>query len=165
MFIHRTWTDRSPDPRIIKQINPEIARDKMEKYIFKQNQLLPVIIGLACFIILSGCVTAKQQMLNDGYKPLTNEEYIALFSKPVNMRWTTQSMEQGNVVLSPDKTATISYSGGIDDGTWVAENDRLCISWVRLGGGGKQCVTFFKIDENKYRVFEPSGRFFSVNLE
>lgn len=74
-------------------------------------------------------------------------------------------MEQGIVVLSPDKTATISYSGGIDYGMWVAENDRLCISWVRLEGGGKQCVTFFKIDENKYRVFEPSGRFFSVNLE
>ena len=137
----------------------------MKRFILKQIELLPVIVGLACFVILSGCVTAKQQMLNDGYKPLSNEEYISLFSKPVNMRWTTQSMEQGNVVLSPDKTATISYSGGIDDGTWVAENDRLCISWVRLGGGGKQCVTFFKIDENKYRVFEPSGRFFSVNLE
>ena len=137
----------------------------MNKHIHKQKEAIPVVIVFACFVILSGCVTAQQQMLNEGYKPLTNEEYIALFSKPVNMRWTTQSMEQGNVVLSPDKTATISHSGGIDDGTWVAENDRLCIIWLRLGGGGKQCVTFFKIDENKYRVFEPSGRFFSVNIE
>ena len=137
----------------------------MNRRIQKHAEEIRSAIILIFLVLLSGCVTAEQQMLNEGNKPLTNEEYNALFSKPVNMRWTTQSMEQGNVVLSPDKTATISHSGGIDDGTWAAENDRLCITWLRLGGGGKQCVTFFKIDDNKYRVFEPSGRFFLVNIE
>ena len=116
-------------------------------------------------LVLSGCVTAEQKMLDDGYKPLTNQQLNELFSTPLTMRWTLQSMDQGNVEMSPDKTAKITHSGGVDYGTWETENDRLCISWDRFRGGGKECNTFFKLEEKKFRVFRPTGQFFLVTVE
>ncbi len=134
--------------------------------LFKKPAMGARFIWIASFLILlSGCVTAEQQMLNDGYKPLTNDELNALFSTPKKMRWTLQSMEQGDVELLPDKTATISRSGGVDYGTWRAVDDRLCINWERLRASGEQCNILFQVEENKFKVFPPSGRFFMVTIE
>ncbi|MGI9537676.1 MAG: hypothetical protein ACR2PB_11455 [Desulfocapsaceae bacterium] len=136
------------------------------KKLSRKHTVVAKFFLISSFLVLfTGCVTAKQKMLNDGYKPLTNQELDVLFSKSVTMRWTLQSMDQGNVEMSPDKTAKISHSGGIDDGTWETEDDRLCISWERFRGGGKECNTFFKIDENKFRVFRPSGHYFLATIE
>lgn len=136
------------------------------KKLSQKHTVVATFIFISSFLILfSGCVTGKQKMLNDGYKPLTNQELNALFSKNLTMRWTLQSMEQGNVEMSPDKTAIISHAGGIDDGIWAAENDRLCISWKRFRGGGKECNTFFKIGDKKYKVFRPSGFDFLVTIK
>jgi len=117
------------------------------------------------FMLLSGCVTVEQQMIDDGYKPVTTQELNELFSKPVNMRWTLRNMEQGNVELDPDKNAKITHAGGIDYGTWAAENDRLCISWDRFRGGGKECNTLFKIGESKFKVVPPDKLDFIVTIE
>ena len=117
------------------------------------------------FMLLSGCVTVEQQMIDDGYKPVTTQELNELFSKPVNIRWTLRNMEQGNVELGPDKNAKITHAGGIDYGTWAAENDRLCISWDRFRGGGKECNTLFKIGENKFKVVPPDKLDFIVTIE
>ena len=117
------------------------------------------------FMLLSGCMTVEQQMIAEGYKPLTTQEINALFSKPVNLRWTLRNMEQGNVELSPDKGAKIVHAGGIDYGTWAAENDRLCISWDRFRGGGKECNTLFEIGEKKYKVVPPDNLDFIVTIE
>ena len=110
-------------------------------------------------------MTVTEQMIEDGYKPLTTQEINALFSKPVNMRWTLRNMEQGNVELSPDKKATITHAGGVDYGTWAAEDDRLCISWEKFRGGGKECNTLFKIEENKFKVVPPDKLDFTVTIE
>ena len=116
-------------------------------------------------ILLSGCMTVEQQMIDEGYKPLTTQEINALFSKPVNMRWTLRDMQQGNVKLLPDKTAEISHAGGIDYGIWAAEDDRLCISWERFRGGGKECNTLFEIGKNKFKVVPPDKLDFIVTIE
>ena len=137
----------------------------MKKRSQKQTRVAEFILITSFLILVSGCVTAKQKMLNDGYTPLTNQDLEALFSEPVTMRWTLQSMDQGNVDMSPDKTAKITHAGGIDYGRWAAEDDRLCISWDRFRGGGKECNTFFKIDDKKFKVFRPSGQYFLVTTQ
>ena len=117
------------------------------------------------FMPLSGCMTVEQQMIDDGYKSLSTQELNELFSKSVNMRWTLRNMEQGNVELVPDKTAKITHAGGIDYGVWAAEDDRLCIRWERFRGGGKECNTFFKIGDNKFKVVPPDKLDFIVTIE
>lgn len=137
----------------------------MKKSHGKHAELLKIPVVFILLILLSGCLTVKQQMIEEGYEPLTTQELNALFSKPVNMRWTLRNMEQGNVELLPDKGAKITHAGGVDYGTWAAEDDRLCISWDRFRGGGKECNTLFKIGENKFKVVPPDKLDFTVTIE
>ena len=132
-----------------------------EKYV----KILGFVFISSVLMLLSACMTVKQQMINDGYKPLTTQEINTLFSKPVNMRWTLRNMEQSNVELRPDKAAKITHAGGVDYGTWAAEDDRLCISWERFRGGGKVCNTLFKIGDNKFKVVPPDKLDFIVTIE
>ena len=137
----------------------------MKKSHGKHAELFKIPVVFILLILLSGCLTVKQQMIEEGYEPLTTQELNALFSKPVNMRWTLRNMEQGNVELLPDKGAKITHAGGVDYGTWAAEDDRLCISWDRFRGGGKECNTLFKIGENKFKVVPPDKLDFTVTIE
>lgn len=137
----------------------------MKKSHGKHAELFKIPVVIILLILLSGCLTVKQQMIEEGYEPLTTQELNALFSKPVNMRWTLRNMEQGNVELLPDKGAKITHAGGVDYGTWAAEDDRLCISWDRFRGGGKECNTLFKIGENKFKVVPPDKLDFTVTIE
>lgn len=137
----------------------------MEKSPEKHIGLSRFLIVFVFFIVLSGCATPTQQMIDEGYSPLTTQELNALFSKPVNMRWTLRNMQQGDLELLPDKSAKITHAGGIDYGTWAAEEDRLCISWERFRGGGKRCNTLFKVGENKFKVVPPDKLDFTVTIE
>lgn len=137
----------------------------MNKFSQKYIKVLLFVLISCVFVLLSGCMTVEQQMIDDGYKPLTTQELNELFSKPVTMRWTLRNMEQGDVELLPDKAAKITHAGGIDYGTWAAEDDRLCISWERFRGGGKECNTLFKIGENKFKVVPPDKLDFIVTIE
>ena len=137
----------------------------MSKILHTHIQVFGVVLVSFVFMLLSGCATKEQQMIDDGYKPLTTQELNELFSKPVNLRWTLRDMEQGNVELSPDKAATITHAGGVDYGTWAAEDDRLCISWDRFRGGGEECNTLFKIEKNKFKVVPPDKLDFTVIIE
>ena len=110
----------------------------MKRFLMKHTGFYKLLVISFFLIFLSGCMTVSEQMIEDGYTPLTTQELNTLFSKPVNVRWTLRNMEQGNVELSPDKSATITHAGGVDYGTWAAEDDRLCITWDRFRGGGKE---------------------------
>lgn len=135
--------------------------------IFFQNHIKVFRFVYISFVLmlLSGCITVEQQLINDGYKPLTTQELNELFAKPVNMRWTLQSMEQGDLELFPDKAAKITHAGGIDYGTWKAEDDNLCITWDRFRGGIKRCNTLFKVGEKKFKVIPPDKLNFLVTIE
>ena len=126
--------------------------EQMKK--LSQNNLKVLGFVFISFILmfLSGCMSLEQRMIEDGYKPLTTQELNELFSKHVTMRWTLRNMKQGDAELSPDKKAKLSHAGGIDYGTWSAEDDKLCINWDRFRGGLKECNTWFKIGENKFKV-------------
>ena len=129
------------------------------------SQLFRLFVVSSVFLLLSGCMTVTEQMIADGYTPMTNQEINTLFSKPVSMRWTLRSMEQGDLELSPDKGAKITHAGGVDYGTWAAEDDRLCITWERFRGGGTYCNTLFEIEENKIKVVPPNKLDFTVTIE
>lgn len=131
----------------------------------KHKMVLGSLFIACVFALLSGCMTVEQQMIEDGYQPLTTQELNELFSKPVNIRWTLRNMQQGNVELTPDKAAKIIHAGGVDYGTWAAEDDRFCISWERFRGGGKECNTLFKVGDNKFKVVPPDALDFTVTIE
>ena len=101
-----------------------------------------LVLALAGMCIgLSGCVTAQQKMMDEGYKPLTTGELTALFSGTRNAKWV------GN-----DGTQMVTWASGSTDGTYSIKDGTFC-SKINIPGRGERCSVFFKIDENKYKLF------------
>ena len=50
-------------------------------------QLVSIAIVTSLTLTLGGCVTAKQKKLDLGIKPINNQELKTLFSKPLDVKY------------------------------------------------------------------------------
>ncbi len=112
--------------------------------------------GLCLLMLTSGCVTAKQKMLDSGIKPLNNQELKILFSEPTNVSF---SGGKGNASINhfPDGTQKITHGGGSDEGVWRISNGEICGKWKNIRQGSENCNTMFKVEDNKYKLISKEG--------
>ncbi len=120
-----------------------------------------VIGGL--FLLLTGCVTAKQKKLEAGFKPLSNHELQTLFSK--NNDATFVSNKNGMVTSMTyfkDGRQKFSNSKLSDEGNWRIVGDTVCSVWKELRQGAEECTTFFQSADNKFEVYKKTGTLYGV---
>ena len=113
-------------------------------------------VGLCLLLLIGGCVTAKQKMLDAGINPLTDEQLKVLFSKPTDVIF---SGNKGNASIkhSPDGTQQMSHGGGSDEGFWRIANGEICGKWKNLRQGSENCNTMFQVEDNKYKLVNKTG--------
>lgn len=113
-------------------------------------------VGLCLLLLIGGCVTAKQKMLDAGINPLTDEQLIVLFSQPTDVSYIGN---KGNASIkhSPDGTQKINYNGVSDEGFWRIANGEICGKWKNLRQGSENCSTMFQVEDNKYKLVNETG--------
>ncbi|HKJ64653.1 MAG TPA: hypothetical protein VJ969_04580 [Desulfopila sp.] len=110
-------------------------------------------------LILGGCVSGKQKLVDQGNKPLTNMELKEIFTQKQVADGTNSEGHSFVVTWLPDGSqSALSSSGKTYTGTYYFDGDKYCSKldhrdFVR-------CTTWFKVGENKYKLFregEPGG--------
>ena len=123
-----------------------------------KHVLKPTLLAvfLCLLLLIGGCVTAKQKMLDAGINPLTDEQLIVLFSQPTDVSYLGN---KGNASIKhlPDGTQKISYNGGSDEGFWRIANGEICGKWKNLRQGSENCSTMFQVEDNKYKLVNKTG--------
>lgn len=104
---------------------------------------------------LSGCVSTKQKMLDDGMTPLKTHELQSLFSEKKIAKWhNTQKQQWATITYLPDGSQSAVSKGKTYTGTYSFENDQFC-SKMDHRKGEIRCSTWFEIDEKTYHLFKP----------
>lgn len=124
---------------------------------FKKNYLLTSLstIAILVLVVLGGCVTTKQRLIDSGLKPLTTEELEALFAEEKEASFTTQKTS-GTVKYYPDRTQKATWPGGNSGGTYFIEDGKFC-SKLDIRAGAVKCTTWFKVNENTYTLVLDDG--------
>lgn len=113
--------------------------------------------ALLSLLLVVGCVqSAKQKKLELGATPLGDQEFQALFSKPLSGSFVSP---RGTTLVQymPDGTQKMQYSKGSDTGEWRIANGEQCSKWKNLRKGKEKCTTWFEIGMGKYEVYNPDG--------
>lgn len=124
-----------------------------------KNSYNQILLASGCvLLLLTGCVTAKQKLVESGVQPMTGNEISELFSQPTNVSY---SGPKGSATIHhmPDGTQKIDYPGGTDEGNWRVNGDDICGKWQKLRSGSEQCSSMFKISENTYKFFGSDGSY------
>lgn len=124
----------------------------------QNNTILSIALFFFFAVILGGCVSAKQKMMDEGNKSLSGMELKELFSeKRVANGVNTQKNNTFVVTHMPDGTQSVVGSNGKTyPGTYYIEGDRYC-SKMDFRGGAVKCTTWFKVGGKKYKLFNDSG--------
>ncbi len=114
------------------------------------------LLMVAFFVVLGvgGCVTAKQQMLDAGEKPLTEQELQILFASAPTDVEVTHPKGTTYVNHFPDGTQKATWDGGSNEGRYWIENGKVC---GKYNGRPQRCSTAFKVAENQYKLFDDQG--------
>ena len=106
-------------------------------------------------ILLSGCVTTEKKLMEEGNKPLTQNQLESLFSQTRTINWKSAKGSTGTSIIRPDHTSEWKWSGGSGAGKWEIRGNRYC---VIPNDGNESCRTVFKTGDKEYTLFE-SGSF------
>lgn len=116
------------------------------------------MLFIGCLFFLSGCVTAKQKLLDQGMTPLDNVAYEEILSKPIKFKLKDLKYNENSTLeYSPDGTQKFDNGQFTDEGWWRIENNEYCSKWKKIRNGAERCYTWFKVEENTYEVFYPDG--------
>ena len=105
-------------------------------------------------ILLSGCVTTEKKLMEEGNKPLTQNQLESLFSQTRTFKWKSSKGTTGTGVVRQNHTAEAKWSGGAESGKWEIQDNMYCV----IFSGNKSCRTVYKTGEKEYTMFE-SGSF------
>ncbi len=116
------------------------------------------LLFLIIVVLIGGCVTGKQKMLDKGMKPMNSQNFNSLFSKTV--KGTYHNFNSGRVsslIFFSNGTMTVSNTKLDDEGTWRVVNGELCGSWKTIRNGAERCTTWFKTSDKEYDDYDPAG--------
>jgi len=121
------------------------------------RKLFYYAITIIFALVLVGCVTGKQKLLDSGMQPLKQTDFDDLFSKDIKANYLNSNGHNVSVQFYPDGTQKYSSPKNSDIGKWSIKNNEQCSTWSNLRNGQEKCFTWFKISENKYELFEQNG--------
>ncbi len=108
-------------------------------------------------LILGGCVSAKQKLMDQGNKPLTNIEFKELFAVKQVANGIPSEGNPFVMTTLPDGTiSAVGSTGKTYTGTYSLEGDKFCSKMDHRGGAIK-CSTWFKVGDNIYKTFRDDG--------
>ncbi len=117
-----------------------------------------VFLLVLSLLFISGCVTAKQKRLESGLKSLGNTELESLFSKEFKAKFLSYKYDTTSYLhYFPDGVQKIETPKFDDKGVYQLVNGEHCSQWEIIRQGAEKCTTWFKIEDNKYEVFNPDG--------
>ena len=122
----------------------------------KKLVLASIIISICLY--LSGCVSAKQKMVESGQKPLTNQELKQIFTEKKIASYISAKGRTGKVTYLPDgsQSAVDDKNGKTYPGTYYFDGDKYC-SKMDHRGGEVRCTTWFRLGDNKYQLYRDDG--------
>lgn len=128
-------------------------KKNVSKYLQSILLLIPILF------LVGGCVTAKQKKLDAGIKPLNDQGFQALFSKPFEATFiSSKNGRTSNLQYFPDGTQKLSNTKITDEGTWRIVNGDQCSKWKTIRKGVEKCGTWFEIADGKYEIYlSPEG--------
>ncbi len=116
-----------------------------------------VLVCTIVTIVLSGCVTAEQKLLDKGLQPLSVAEYKELFStKRMAEFYNTKKGRSGLVTFMPDGSQSAVSGGKTFTGTYSFKNNQYCSKMDHRNGLVK-CTSWFKVSDNEYHLFLSDG--------
>ena len=111
-----------------------------------------LVAGLIALLI-GGCATAEQKLMESGLKPLTDDQLREVFAKrPRTAEWSTANAS-GTIEYSPDGTQKTQWGRGGDSGTYQIRNGMICGKWKTIRNGEERCFTVYKVADNTYESF------------
>lgn len=125
---------------------------------FNNRNTCLALLLTGSMLLLSGCVTAKQKMLDQGMKPLDKVAYEELFSKPFKASY--YSLKRSKTMFLeyyPEGKQIINTGSFSDEGQWRIASGEHCSKWNEIRNGAESCSTWFKVGEGKYDVFDAGG--------
>ncbi len=127
------------------------------KTIIDSNKKTAIVTFVFFALILGGCVSGKQKLIDQGNKPLTNMELIELFAVKQITNVTSSEGNSSVVTYLPDGTiSAVGSNGKTYPGTFSIEGDKYC-SKMAFRGGAIKCTTWFKVDDKIYKLFNDDG--------
>jgi len=119
------------------------------------SNLMVLLLFVLTLLLLGGCVTAKQKLLDAGMQPLSNADLRSLFDEQRNATFTNQK-SSGTIKYFPDGRQEATWNGGSGGGTFSIEEGKLC-SKMDFRKGEVKCTTMFKVDEKTYELIRADG--------
>lgn len=111
-----------------------------------------ISFSFLAILYLSGCVTAKQKMLDDGMKPLAATELQSLFAEKRTAKFkSSKKGTTGIVTYLPDGSQSAVSNGKTYTGTYSIENNKYCSKMDHRKGKIK-CTNWFNVGDT-YQLY------------
>ena len=123
-----------------------------------------VLFGIALVSLLSACdqpdpSTSKAPDRATKIKlsgPQIHKLYAGAIIRGKTTRGATYTLKH-----FPDGKAEVVWrkigNSGSDKGTWRVKGNKSCKKWTTLRSGLENCVTIFKVGDNRYQAFSVDG--------
>lgn len=111
------------------------------------------LLAVPIALLIGGCATAEQKLMETGAKLLTGNQLRDVFAKrPRTAQWSTGSAS-GTIQYSPDGTQKTQWASGGDTGTYEIRNGTICGKWKTIRNGQERCFTVYKTAASTYQTF------------
>ena len=115
-----------------------------------------VVVACIPFLVLIGCKTTEEALMETGKNPLTSTQIKKVFSGNTVAGTANASGHAYQIKFDTDGSATLSSGSFTDSGKWWVENNAICLQWAIIKNGAKHCLQIYALGD-KYESINSDG--------